>query len=62
MGAKNGSKDNAVKGKDVAAVHLNTFCINKKFIGLDESAGGQDSESRREAAGQIASFWKQGEI
>ena len=37
MGAKNGNKDNTVKGKDVAAVHLNTFCINKKFIGLSQS-------------------------
>ena len=27
-----------------------------------ESFGGQDTESGREAAGQIASFWKEGEI
>ena len=37
MGAKNGNKDKTVKGKDVAAVHLNTFCINKKFIGIGQS-------------------------
>ena len=37
MGAKNGNKDKTVKGKDVAAVHLNTFCINKKFTGIGQS-------------------------
>ena len=38
MGAKNGNEDNTVKGKDVvAAVHLNTFYINKKFIGIGQS-------------------------
>ena len=32
MGANNGKKESSLKGKDSAAVHLNTLCVNKNFI------------------------------